>query len=433
MMLKCATLAFLAACVPTTISADGGECHSVDGSCNARADGTSAGDAMFQRKEQMDREMQGLDDDGGACDAWGCSCQGLHDSTISQLHHLPALQLSTIGLWFHDHACATATSKPPTRSATPVLDIISVKEANKPHRRRQPRRRRTQRGQNGRRRKTPSPTASPTSPPSAEEAACLLGEADEICSLDPDEQLWEGPAASKTLGGTRVGSYFVWDLEECQDTCQSELTCKGFKFTHSFKVMDEGKNCVLYSDEDDTAGCECPWQFYKRIVKGSAVAWKTCKFWGDPHYKRSFFGKKFDFMGIGLFNLASSTDTNIMLQSFHCEWAKDESKSVAVGVAVQLDGKITYFGPETPTSDIHLEAADVKIHVKKTIASQAHPGWHLDATVKLKDGVAAAEGICGAEPPPAPVECGGVSLFTQEQSTDMCNIEPDGTGTLLMG
>lgn len=217
-----------------------------------------------------------------------------------------------------------------------------------------------------------------------------------------------------------MGSYFAWDLEECQDTCQSKPTCKGFKFTHSFTDMDEGKNCVLY-DGDDTGGCECPWQLYKRIP-GSAGAWKTCKFWGDPHFLQSWTPQgEFDFMGIGLFELASSIDTNIMLQSFHCEWAGNASESVALGVAVELDGKITYFGPETPTSDIHLEAAGVKVQVVRTKkAPHLHPGWHLDATVKLKEGIAASKGICGASPPPAPIECGGVSLFTQEQITDMC-------------
>ena len=60
-----------------------------------------------------------------------------------------------------------------------------------------------------------------------------------------------------------------------------------------------------------------------------------CDFWGDPHFKNSFFGSHFDYQGVGAFEVAASDDGSFRIQDFQCSFAHG-GNAVVIGVAIKV-------------------------------------------------------------------------------------------------
>ena len=103
-------------------------------------------------------------------------------------------------------------------------------------------------------------------------------------------------------------------------------------------------------------------------------SFSQCGFWGDPHFTKSFFSnRRFDFQGIGIFQLASSKDNSFEVQSFQCSFAHKSTAAVAVGFAVKMDGKITFISKKSETFISNNKCFRFDVRSRHTGAS---PGYY---------------------------------------------------------
>lgn len=251
-------------------------------------------------------------------------------------------------------------------------------------------------------------------------SSCAAKKEGDMCSIIPGEQLWKGPTATH-VGGIQLASSFVWDGDECKQKCQAHTQCKGLKYTEDHNdFTQEGHNCIIYSDQTDTSSCACSsWMSYTRV--GSQSPPKYCSFWGDPHYSLGFNRGYFDFQTIGLFDVARSSNGNVVVQNFQCEYNNNAYVAVAVGVAVQTDGKTFYFGPNSVSSTMEGHGFKIEVGHKNV---HLPPYTYFDAHITMAENIASSDGVCGSSDSSSltPKPCADKGLFSDTQLQEMCEI-----------
>jgi len=178
----------------------------------------------------------------------------------------------------------------------------------------------------------------------------------------------------------------------------------------------------------------------------------SCSFWGDPHFSQSFFAgpkidytegseyeaKKFDFHGLGAYELASSKDGSFQVQVFQVPFRGSQTM-VNVGFALKIDGKIIFISKDeilgdisdlSPVGDIEdkedgltFQSSDCRFrfNVQVLYSGKHSPGFYHNAQVQMNDDLFASEGICGKEGYNSLVASDGL-LFTQDQLSDLCSL-----------
>jgi len=144
---------------------------------------------------------------------------------------------------------------------------------------------------------------------------------------------------------------------------------------------------------------------------------RQCSFWGDPHFTKSFFGRRFDYQGIGIFNVASSKDGSFLLQNFQCAYANNPRVSVAIGFAMKVDGKTTFISRQSTVVASEDKCTRLEVRTRHTGRS---PGFYHDISLAVEKSRVSNEGICGHAPPHNDVSCDETMLFTQEQINQLC-------------
>jgi hypothetical protein len=170
--------------------------------------------------------------------------------------------------------------------------------------------------------------------------------------------------------------------------------------------------------------------------------WRKCDFWGDPHFRASFFGHKFDFQGKGIFEVASSDDGTFQVQDFQCSWNRGRA-AVAIAVAVKLgdttvvmfnntlhiNGVIVDTAPDgldltgslQNSAGVNVNSANKcsRINVDTITKHRKHPPYFFH-NVKVRMTSPANTGMCGHAAPHEYVAT-NASLFTRGQITEMCS------------
>lgn len=268
-----------------------------------------------------------------------------------------------------------------------------------------------------------------------------------VCSLDPFAQVWEGPFAATTdMGGVLFHATLERDVNECQETCQDNSKCKAIKYTNQAaddvvgtkltpveyeatngdKKNTKGKNCFLLKEQQDDSSCRgCSSQLWKKHGQSSSQV--QCVFWGDPHFDKNFVVGRgyFDFMRIGLYELARSKDGKTVVQDFQCSYNNDGGLSVAVGIVIFMDGRKTpILGQRSNIGDeISVGSVDSRVKLKVNIeATGPDPGFALRMDLTMDKSMDAGKGVCGMSDltDVKQVAVEGNGLFTQDQIDDMC-------------
>jgi hypothetical protein len=168
---------------------------------------------------------------------------------------------------------------------------------------------------------------------------------------------------------------------------------------------------------------------------------RKCDFWGDPHFKVSFFrSDRFDYQGIGVFGVASSADGSFQVQNFQCAYG-DGANSVAIGVAVRVGqtivvisnatvsvngtsidtapGGLDLTGTLARNSGVNLQSDDKcsRINVNSRATSRLPRFFH---NVRVRMAAPASTGLCGKAAPHTYVSNTEL-LFSTEQITELCS------------
>jgi len=164
----------------------------------------------------------------------------------------------------------------------------------------------------------------------------------------------------------------------------------------------------------------------------------TCHAWGDPHYTESFFGGAFDFMKLGLFLLAKTSDNSLEVQTFQYPTGTGEAifggfavKIYAtlitiIGKEITIDGAVvtTYNLNGIVVSDtskkFHYESPDDCVIFNTQWAKYyTVPYYYLNMYVQIAEEKKTTMGICGAAGDHAPLSPSD-SLFSQSQLQGLC-------------
>lgn len=127
-------------------------------------------------------------------------------------------------------------------------------------------------------------------------------------------------------GCTYKGRYIqagesFWDDQSCKKRC----TCKpgSRRVTCQNKGCRKGQKCLVI----------------KGIRKCHAVSYSTCQATGDPHYK-SFDGRRFDFQGTCVYQLAALCSKNPELEHFEVQVQNEHRNNRVVSYTKLVQVKV---------------------------------------------------------------------------------------------
>jgi len=187
----------------------------------------------------------------------------------------------------------------------------------------------------------------------------------------------------------------------------------------------------------------------------------ACDFWGDPHWTATFHagrypnsnGRRWDFYGNGIFELASSKDGSFRMQSFQCKVAKRPKVHPAVTVALvmKMDGQTVFISNQdidfdgSPGSTQAVSAMNTlkgysemsqnkcvrwnvrtKLRIQKGKGKGAGksltPPWVHGVKLRIHKDMVADAGLCGKKDPPHELVPNGQVLFSQAQIDEICKV-----------
>jgi len=169
---------------------------------------------------------------------------------------------------------------------------------------------------------------------------------------------------------------------------------------------------------------------------------KTCAAWGDPHYTATFFGgaSSFDFMGVGLYDLASSRDGSVQMQGYQIPWGKTGHASAFGGIAMKIDGTtVTVVGDTVSVNGKKITRNEASIGLKFLGAvdidiqppnkcvfigitkHKPKTGEYLNMRVSMPASQCGTSGICGSSTGRTPLPC-SKSLFSKAETETLCKL-----------
>jgi len=186
-----------------------------------------------------------------------------------------------------------------------------------------------------------------------------------------------------------------------------------------------------------------------------------CSAWGDPHYSASFYAGNahMDHYGLGVYQLAASTDGSFEVQVFQCPWMDGAiGTSVISGYAIKAGSTIVnivkdkvYVNDEEVDMDavkfprltgpmtgspaeggfcINSAVGCAKMHY---MPQPVNPGFETSFSIQIAENMTAKTGVCAVEACKdkpwgnCKIEC-GASLFTSAaitMQTQMCGMPED--------
>jgi len=240
----------------------------------------------------------------------------------------------------------------------------------------------------------------------------------------------------------------ITSVEVCEEECLENPDCGGFmhydKYCWVFGKMLNPN--VKYNDHS---------YWYKCHVKDKCCPgkccppFKSCAAWGDPHYTSTFYGGNhlMDFMGLGLYRMATTQDRNFEFQAFQCPYKP--GIAIFVGFALKVGGSrisiignnVTIDGQKFTTNSgthstglkvetlyaaddkVRLESPDYCIHFSSiTFAHAPAPnGYFHNVQLNLADDVASTAGICGSSSGKTPIP-ESESFFSADENSYLCKM-----------
>lgn len=247
----------------------------------------------------------------------------------------------------------------------------------------------------------------------------------------------------------------VNSLEACFEHCRTTADCAQFTYADE-KNREFPKLCMGCSASD----LENHAQFntFTNCKAGSTASpaacqaggdFKYCGAFGDPHYRSTFFGKKFDFQGLGVYMLAATIGGDFTLQGFQCPFRRRAATfagfalktkgtivsiigdTIAVnGTNISTDGQLLsdirmpseVHIVGTPSTGLNYFALDncVNLHLKKRVVTSSPVGYVFDQRLRVGAAFAGMVGVCGDEAdrdPLPPAE----TYFTGEELVRLCD------------
>lgn len=242
--------------------------------------------------------------------------------------------------------------------------------------------------------------------------------------------------------------------EECYQACLTTQDCVQFSYADS-SHKDFPNLCIACktTDWDNHNGFK-PYRLCGTAKPStsqcSANGYNVCGAWGDPHYRQTFFNKKFDFQGLGIYKLAATIGGDFTMQAFQCPFRRRAATfagfaikmgyttvtiiedTIAVnGTNISDDGVLidpsvpmpeAEFGTSgTPAAGLNLWGLDgcVNLFVKKRTVSSSPVGYVFDQKLRIANDFVGMVGLCGDESDRNPVFPEN-SLFTSDEMTKLC-------------
>jgi hypothetical protein len=173
-------------------------------------------------------------------------------------------------------------------------------------------------------------------------------------------------------------------------------------------------------------------------------SFKGCDAWGDPHYTSTFYNAAFNFMGVGLYRLASSTAGDFEVQAFQCKYgggsaavfagfamkSGTETKTMIGGTTVTRQNNNVVLAQNNQRSVTYTSPDQCYRFVSNMNPSSAIPGHYMNMNIDIASSLASQDGICGDSSGrgdqflSSEIHTGvdpTASLFTDAELASLCN------------
>lgn len=161
-----------------------------------------------------------------------------------------------------------------------------------------------------------------------------------------------------------------------------------------------------------------------------------CSSWGDPHWAKTFAGKnRFDFMGLGVYQLAKSNDGSFELQTYQCRSKPQTSNAITAAIAIKIDGKVVIIKGDSvtnhnnygkvweapPNAKVYSKNPFIELYTFKGDVPSWSIGYAMTMSLEVESSIVSSDGICAEGTGTDPVACED-ALFNAEELAELCHM-----------